>query len=91
MKRLVEKLQARQDTTHITVTFPKGRHNFYPDSTSSREYYISNHDQDNSKKVGLALEGLKATILSKGWTLKRVSGTNFLRLMQYRQSTTSEQ
>ena len=24
-----------------------------------REYYISNHDQDNPKKVGIALEDMK--------------------------------
>lgn len=57
--KLVEKLQSRKDTAHITVTFPKGRYDFYPDSAFTREYYISNHDQDNPKKVGFALENLQ--------------------------------
>lgn len=55
--KLMEYLEAREDTAHLTVVFPKGRYDFYPDSASERVYYISNHDQDNPKKVGFALEG----------------------------------
>ncbi|MDO5664402.1 MAG: right-handed parallel beta-helix repeat-containing protein [Bacteroidia bacterium] len=55
---LIKHLQSRTDTTHITVIFSKGRYDFYPDSAFTREYYISNHDQDNPKKVGFALENL---------------------------------
>lgn len=57
--KLIEQLQARQDTAHVTVTFPKGRYDFFPDSAFVREYYISNHDQDNPKRVGFALENLQ--------------------------------
>lgn len=57
--QLIEKLQARTDTAHITVTFAKGRYDFFPDSASVREYYISNHDQDNPKSVAFALENLQ--------------------------------
>lgn len=57
--KLIEQLQARQNTAHVTVTFPKGRYDFYPDSAFVREYYISNHDQDNPKSVGFALENLQ--------------------------------
>ena len=28
-----------------------GEYDFYPDSANVREYYISNHDQDNPKRV----------------------------------------
>lgn len=57
--RLISDLQNRTDTAHINVIFPKGTYHFYEDSAFVREYYISNHDQDNPKKVGLALENLK--------------------------------
>ena len=57
--KLIEQLQDRTDTAHVTVTLPKGRYDFYPDSAFTREYYISNHDQDNPKKVAFALENLK--------------------------------
>ena len=33
---------------------------FYPEGAAERTYYISNHDQDNPKKVGLALEDMKS-------------------------------
>ena len=35
-----------------------GEYDFYPDSANVREYYISNHDQDNPKRVAVALEGV---------------------------------
>lgn len=56
---LIEHLKARTDTTHVTVTFSKGEYHFYPDSALLREYYISNHDQNNPKSVAFALEKLR--------------------------------
>lgn len=58
-KKLIEQLHERTDIAHITVTFPKGEYHFYEDSAFTREYYISNHDQDNPKKVGFALENVQ--------------------------------
>lgn len=43
----------------VTLLFPKGQYHFYEKNAASREYYISNHDQDNPKKVGIALEDMK--------------------------------
>lgn len=57
--KLVEYLSMRQDTSHLTVVFPKGRYDFYPDNAFVREYYVSNHDQVNPKKVGFAFENLQ--------------------------------
>ena len=34
-------------------------YDFYEDGAFVREYYISNHDQDNPKKVAFALENLQ--------------------------------
>ena len=41
------------------LKFKAGEYDFYPDSANIREYYISNHDQDNPKRVAIALEGVK--------------------------------
>lgn len=41
------------------LLFDAGEYDFYPDSANVREYYISNHDQDNPKRVAIALEGVK--------------------------------
>lgn len=43
----------------IVITLKKGRYDFLPDSSAVREYYISNHDQDNPKQVGLPFENVK--------------------------------
>lgn len=57
--KLIEQLQARTDTSHTVVKFPKGKYHFYEEGAFTREYYISNHDQSNPKKVAFALENLK--------------------------------
>ena len=41
------------------LRFPAGHYNFHEAGSTVREYYISNHDQDNPKKVGIALEDMK--------------------------------
>lgn len=51
---------AKSDSTLIIL--PKGRYDFYPKGASEREYYISNHDQDNPKLVGLAFENMKNVV-----------------------------
>ncbi len=57
--RLIKDLQAREEPKDLTLRFPKGRYDFYPDRAFTRTYYISNHDQDQPKKVAFALEGLQ--------------------------------
>ena len=42
-----------------TLLFDGGEYDFFPDSAIVREYYVSNHDQDNPKRVAVALEGVK--------------------------------
>ncbi len=55
-----------------------GEYDFYPDSALVREYYISNHDQDNPKRVAIALEGMKNFTL-KGRPIH--SGSEYVNLM----------
>jgi hypothetical protein len=42
--------------SQLLIKFKKGRYDFYPENAVKKNYYISNHDQDNPKTVGLALE-----------------------------------
>lgn len=44
------------------VKFPKGIYNFYPTKELEREYYISNHDQDNPKSMGIVAEGMENVV-----------------------------
>ncbi|MBP3944057.1 hypothetical protein J5U18_10880 [Sphingobacteriaceae bacterium WQ 2009] len=53
IKQIVE--EAGHNTA-ITIRFKKGRYDFYPEGAVRKEYYISNHDQDNPKIVGISLE-----------------------------------
>ena len=40
----------------VTLLFESGRYDFHPEGAAVREYYISNHDQDNPFPFG-GLEG----------------------------------
>lgn len=40
----------------IVLQLTPGSYHFYPEGSTVREYYISNHDQDNPKNVAIALE-----------------------------------
>lgn len=46
----------------IIITLPSGRYDFHPEGSAVREYYISNHDQDNPKYVGLPFENMKNVV-----------------------------
>lgn len=48
-----------KDGTQAVLHFPTGRYHFHEAGSAVREYYISNHDQTNPKKVGLAIEDFK--------------------------------
>lgn len=45
------------DNESITIKLKAGRYDFYPSDAQKREYYISNHDQNQPKIVGICLEG----------------------------------
>lgn len=57
--KAIETIKAECNGTPAQLLFKPGEYNFYPDSANVREYYISNHDQDNPKAVAIALEGVK--------------------------------
>ncbi len=49
-----------------TIRLTKGRYYFHPDGAAERTYFISNHDQPNPKKVGIAMEHLQGVTLDGG-------------------------
>ena len=60
MEKILKKIKAEyKEGDHITLLFPAGEYHFHEKGSAIREYYISNHDQVNPKKVGIALEDMK--------------------------------
>lgn len=55
----VETIKAERKGRPARLVFEAGEYDFYPDSANVREYYVSNHDQDNPKRVAVVLEGLR--------------------------------
>ncbi len=73
--KLVRFLSERKDTTAVTIKFPKGRYDFYEEGTFEKEYYISNHDQNNPKKVVFPIESLKNIIFDGSGSTLMFHGT----------------
>ena len=54
-----------------SLLFESGRYDFHPEGAAVREYYISNHDQDNPKTVGFPLEDWKGlAVADRGYVLE---------------------
>ena len=45
-----------EEDDEVVVKLKKGRYDFYPHDALPREYYVSNHDQNQPKLVGVCLE-----------------------------------
>lgn len=61
-KALQKIQQEAPKNSTIIITLPKGRYDFYQSDASVREYFISNHDQDNPKNVGLPFEDMQNVV-----------------------------
>ncbi len=60
LQKALQKIKAEyKEGDSIVIRFAEGYYNFYEKGAAIREYYISNHDQDNPKKVGIALEDMR--------------------------------
>lgn len=60
LQKVLSKIKAEcKDGEDVILRFSEGRYDFYEKGAAIREYYISNHDQNNPKKVGIALEDMK--------------------------------
>lgn len=62
MAKALQQIAAESNSDTVRIFLPKGRYDFYPTGASEREYFISNHDQDNPKQVGLAFENMKNVV-----------------------------
>lgn len=60
LQKALQKIKADyKEGDSIVLRFSDGTYHFYEKGAAIREYYISNHDQEQPKKVGIALEGMK--------------------------------
>lgn len=60
LQKALAKIKAEyKEGEKVILRFPEGRYEFHEKGAALREYYISNHDQTNPKKVGIALEDMK--------------------------------
>lgn len=60
LQKALAKIKAEyKEGEKVILRFPEGRYDFHEKGAAVREYYISNHDQTNPKKVGIALEDMK--------------------------------
>lgn len=60
--KALQEIASAGNTDSIVIVLPEGRYDFYPEGATEREYFISNHDQDNPKSVGLAFENMKHVV-----------------------------
>lgn len=58
MGKALADIKKRYNGQPVTLILAPGRYDFYPHKSSERTYFISNHDQDNPKNVGLPVEGI---------------------------------
>lgn len=64
LQKLLQKVKAEyKEGDSIVIRFQEGRYDFHEKGAALREYYISNHDQTQPKKVGMALEGINNLLL----------------------------
>ena len=54
--------EARGSGGPVHIVLKKGRYDFHEAGSTAKEYYISNHDQQMPKRVGLLFEGLKDVV-----------------------------
>ena len=54
---IINKVRSEVDNnSKVLIKFNKDRYDFYPADAQQREYYVSNHDQNQPKKVGICIE-----------------------------------
>ena len=60
LQKALAKIKAEyKEGEKVILRFPEGRYEFHEKGAAVREYYISNHDQTNPMRVGIALEDMK--------------------------------
>ena len=59
MVKALEQIKSECGRRPVRLVLEKGSYDFFPKQCAEKEYYISNHDQDNPKSVAIAIEGMK--------------------------------
>lgn len=60
VQSLLKEIKSKMtDQEAVVVQFQKGKYDFHPEGALTRKYYISNHDQNNPKAVGMESEKFK--------------------------------
>ncbi|MFK8274135.1 alpha-1,3-galactosidase B [Capnocytophaga cynodegmi] len=62
IKKQIEEIKTKNNTQR-NIVLEKGIYHFYPEGSFEKELYISNHDQDNPKKVAFYLENLENVVI----------------------------
>lgn len=61
--KMLEFLGKYKGSRRLVIRFPEGRYDFYAGTAPSRNYYISNHDHEDERKVVFPLEHLKNVVI----------------------------
>lgn len=59
MENVIKDVAKRYEGENVTLCFTAGRYDFYPEKATQKSYFISNHDQDRSKYIGICVEGFQ--------------------------------
>jgi hypothetical protein len=57
---LLRAIESAQGKPGQTLVFPKGRYDFWPAGALKRRFFISNHDDAESRSIALLLDGLSS-------------------------------
>lgn len=57
LNEILSSIKSEVDDDDVIIKFKKARYDFYPHDAQQREYYVSNHDQNQPKIIGICLEG----------------------------------
>lgn len=76
--RAIETIKVECDGKPAVLQFEAGEFDFYPEQANVKEYYISNHDQDNPKLVAVVLENAKNIKIRGVGDVKKGAATEFL-------------
>ncbi|NLA24658.1 MAG: alpha-1,3-galactosidase B, partial [Bacteroidales bacterium] len=60
---LIYNLKSGKISSQTIIKLPKAKYHFHKENAFSREYYISNHDQGDTKKSALIFENLKNIVI----------------------------
>ncbi len=57
MQQALTEIKSKVDKDdRVVLKFQKGRYDFHSTDATAREYYVSNHDQNQPKRIGICLE-----------------------------------